>query len=47
VRDVQADEPSSGASPAADASDRQELQQALARIGDRLTQLEQRLQPEA
>jgi hypothetical protein len=47
VRDVQADEPSSGASPAADASDRQELQQALARIGDRLTQLEHRLQPEA
>lgn len=47
VRDVQADEPASGASPAADASDRQELQQALARIGDRLTQLEQRLQPEA
>ncbi|QCH14931.1 hypothetical protein CB0101_08300 [Synechococcus sp. CB0101] len=47
VRDVQADEPSSGASPAANASDRQELQQALARIGDRLTQLEQRLQPEA
>jgi hypothetical protein len=47
VRDVQADEASSGASPEADASDRQELQQALARIGDRLTQLEQRLQPEA
>jgi hypothetical protein len=47
VRDVQGDDPSSGASAAAEASDRHDLQQALARIGARLTQLEQRLQPEA
>ena len=37
VRDVPADAPA--------AEDRQELQQALARIADRLTQLERRLQP--
>jgi hypothetical protein len=30
-----------------EAREREELQQALARIGARLTQLEQRLQPEA
>ena len=42
VRDVPvADQPET-----TDLSDRAELQQALARIGARLTQLEQRLQPE-
>jgi hypothetical protein len=43
VRDVPpaADQPET-----TDRSDRAELQQALARIGARLTQLEQRLQPE-
>ena len=39
VRDVPAEPPAP--------EDRQELQQALARISDRLTLLEQRLQPEA
>ncbi|MBV2352243.1 hypothetical protein KUL97_11060 [Synechococcus sp. HK05] len=47
VRDMQDDDPASGAPPAAEASDRQDLQHALARIAARLTQLEQRLQPEA
>jgi hypothetical protein len=46
VRDLQDDDPASAGPPAAEASDREELQQALARIGARLTQLEQRLQPE-
>jgi hypothetical protein len=39
VRDVPAEAPAP--------EDRRELQQALARISDRLTLLEQRLQPEA
>jgi len=47
VRDVPAEEQPEVASAADEAREREELQQALARIGSRLTQLEQRLQPEA
>ena len=47
VRDMQDDDLASAAPPAAEVSDRQDLQQALARIAARLTQLEQRLEPEA
>ena len=43
VRDVPADDQPEST----ELADQQELQQALARIGARLTQLEQRLQPEA
>jgi hypothetical protein len=47
VRDVPADDQPDLAAPALEAREREELQQALARIGSHLTQLEQRLQPEA
>jgi glutathione S-transferase len=47
VRDVQDEDSASGVPPVSEASDRQDLQQALARIAARLTQLEQRLEPEA
>jgi len=47
VRDVPADDQPQAAAPAGAAQEREQLQQALLRIGSRLTQLEQRLQPEA
>jgi len=47
VRDVPADDQPDVAAPAFEAHEREELQQSLVRIGARLTQLEQRLQPEA
>lgn len=47
VRDVPADDQPQAAAPPGAAQEREQLQQALLRIGSRLTQLEQRLQPEA
>ena len=47
VRDVPGDDQPDVAAPAFETHEREELQQALVRIGARLTQLEQRLQPEA
>ena len=47
VRDVPAEDQREVAESAEPTGEREELQQALARIASRLTQLEQRLQPEA
>jgi hypothetical protein len=47
VRDVPADDQPQAAAPPGAAQEREQLQQALLRIGSRLTQLEQRLQTEA